>query len=835
MPGYTPPVSWRARIRPHSLPLAAILAAWCALFLPSFTGKVFFPGHDFLAATPPWDRVLSPSGCPPLPFADGPRALYPDVLFTAREWNAGRFPLWNPLVHCGSPHWTSPNAQVLNPLYLPFFLVPSPRVYGGILILAHLALALLAYAWFFEVSRSRVAALAATLALAGAPWTLFWLFAGQPLIQTWLWFPAVLLCFRRASGGAPWRWIACGGAAVAGAVAAGHLQVLAFIAVSLAMHAAGAALVEGRAVRRAAIAATMLVTGILAAGILLVPLGFDLARSYRLAEAAAEHLRPWQAAASFLPGIFGDVLSDAHWLPSAPAAYAGAVCLAALLAAARRPGPWRLWRWDLVFPLAGAVLLVYATPVARLAEAFLPGWAAVKRFYKMDGFILFWTLSLGAAAVPRLLEEGSAGTRRLGRAMLGLGLAGVAVQSALFAAAALRPESLRAAATRAAAPLIEGSARLHAPDLYPDEERALRAHYARMTSGIPEAWRRAFSPRNPRAWAPVFVALAAGACLLAASRRRDAARWAGGILVLAAAADGLTHAGPVWRQHAERDRIFPPVPGLAGLADGRVLPVPPPSGELAPPATLAPYGLAVPDGFSPTNTASKMRLVGHLNDPGSEFRGWGIFRNTVLRNPVRPAIDLFGVRRLVTVPGTPPPAEGLDPVSRGRDLDVYANPEAFPLAAWVPTARSGSDTDAREALAGKRPFDPRRVLWISGPLSGPDREDPPRAPGRVDETGRTPSSWRGTCDFPEGGWLHLSIAHDPGWRARVEGRSVPIRRANAILQAVELPPGVSRVELDYHPCGWGWGIAASAAGVALLVLLARAGRRGGVMSSGTSP
>ena len=45
----------------------------------------------------------------------------------------------------------------------------------------------------------------------------------------------------------------------------------------------------------------------------------------------------------------------------------------------------------------------------------------------------------------------------------------------------------------------------------------------------------------------------------------------------------------------------------------------------------------------------------------------------------------------------------------------------------------------------------------------------------------------------------FSMNDDPGWRARVDGRSVPIVVADGALMSVEVAPGDHHIELDYRP------------------------------------
>jgi hypothetical protein len=75
-----------------------------------------------------------------------------------------------------------------------------------------------------------------------------------------------------------------------------------------------------------------------------------------------------------------------------------------------------------------------------------------------------------------------------------------------------------------------------------------------------------------------------------------------------------------------------------------------------------------------------------------------------------------------------------------------------------------------------------------------------------------------SSDMP--GYLVLLDSHYPGWECRVDGRGVPISRANYCFRAVEVPAGKHRVEFHYGPRSFFAGLAvtflALAAGAAVL-------------------
>jgi len=133
----------------------------------------------------------------------------------------------------------------------------------------------------------------------------------------------------------------------------------------------------------------------------------------------------------------------------------------------------------------------------------------------------------------------------------------------------------------------------------------------------------------------------------------------------------------------------------------------------------------------------------------------------------------------------------------------------------------------------------RRVALLEAPLAAPLSGE---VQGAAQLEFAAPSAERLLVNarMPDRGLLIFSELYYPGWQARVDGRRVPIHRANGLLRAVEVPAGVHHVEMEYRPAGV-YGGAMLSLLTCLLVLgytaLVRAGLRRKVQSSrsNTSP
>jgi hypothetical protein len=178
------------------------------------------------------------------------------------------------------------------------------------------------------------------------------------------------------------------------------------------------------------------------------------------------------------------------------------------------------------------------------------------------------------------------------------------------------------------------------------------------------------------------------------------------------------------------------------------------------------------------------------------------------------------------------------------DVKIYENLDNLPRAFVVHRARVLDDEAAIAAMNDPsfRP-DEEAILATGGHevLSLPFI--PPRAcPEVAPLTGRRLGGERGgagedeveilsyeaervviSANLAEEGYLVLTDAYYPGWRALADGLETPIYRANLLFRAVYLPAGQHRIEFVYDPRSFKMGAAISltallglVAGIALL-------------------
>ena len=67
--------------------------------------------------------------------------------------------------------------------------------------------------------------------------------------------------------------------------------------------------------------------------------------------------------------------------------------------------------------------------------------------------------------------------------------------------------------------------------------------------------------------------------------------------------------------------------------------------------------------------------------------------------------------------------------------------------------------------------------------------------------------------------LVVSQIYYPGWKAYVDGRAVPVMRANYALSAIYLPPGPHHVRFSFEPWTFKAGLGLSMLAIAALGLM----------------
>ena len=772
-------------------------AAWALALLPlCFTGRALLSGRIYA----PID--LAYSGEPLAPFAEEygvdntRRGIFTDVYSANLPWrqavrhavSEGEWPLWNPFILCGdplagaaqpAPYYPLNALSLLLPVAFAFTFGASAQLFAG---------ALAAFLYLRDLGCRESAALLGAVGWTFSAFAAFWL--EWPMGAAASLAPLVLFAARRLVLRPGWPGTLLLAGSLVLVVLAGHPETTVHI-VGLG---AVVGIVEAAAAPRRRLLPIALWT--LAAGALalaatafyLLPvvevlrqtLQWVLRRNAVNLTAAVpigEALR--RLVASAVPPSLDLPRND----PAPPlflplvSAYAGSVLWGPALYGLAR-GPRRRDRLTL-----GAIGLVCLCAGARM-----PG------IYPLIGRLPLFSSSLNERLV-------------FGAALATACLAALGVEAWLLAAE--RGEGRRAARELALAVILAaGAFGLAAARLVP----VARA-YGYPAPGLARWVLWALLPL-----APLLLALAIAAARgLPASPRRLG--WAAAALVALLA---LQRTG-------EMGSYYPTVP--AGAFYPRVPPLdalPAPSDEpwravgldfqLVPNQGIY-YGMEDARGYQ---AILHLRFAELLRLWAEQIPSWFL----KVGDLHRPYLSLVNVRYALTPRRTR--LAGWRPVAKGPGGRLWENPNALPRAFVPRRVRLGVRPDLEvEEMSGETDFASR--AWIAPPAGDP-------GPPREERNGR---GWvvarkRGlglalTARMKQAGWAVVTETAWTGWRARLDGREVPLGVGDHAFLALAIPEGWHTAELFYRPRSFEIGLAVSTATLLLCAVgsLARARRRTG--------
>jgi hypothetical protein len=175
-----------------------------------------------------------------------------------------------------------------------------------------------------------------------------------------------------------------------------------------------------------------------------------------------------------------------------------------------------------------------------------------------------------------------------------------------------------------------------------------------------------------------------------------------------------------------------------------------------------------------------------------------------------------------------PDRSGFRSVSAAPDVNVYERAGFVPRASLVGGARVFATGEAALSALLAPGFDPRREVLLEADSGAASSPAPPPGPVEGSARIRIDEPERVVVDVRAGreAYLLLTDAWYPGWEARLDGRPVPVLRADHLFRAVRVPAGRSELCFEYRPASLRQGAAVSAvSGLIWIALIGRARRR----------
>ncbi len=800
--------------RQHLLALAVLLAITLGFFSPYlFQGRVFLAG-DALYSYLPWSGYATPGQRPKNTLITDPvnanfAGLYNEQL------KSGGLQHWNPWILTGLPSTGVTSMSGGAPgRYYPLKLLlhrwlPTLHAFMWLLIIHVFLAGALQYWYLREIGAGFAGALFGGVAFMLNGYALVWL-EFESVVAVAAFLPLLLLIMERYRR-RPARYGLLG-AVVLGIVAlSGQIQYLIYTALLLLCYAAFLLVRSWRERRdpRELRAIALAFCGTCALGALigaveLLPTLDLIQHSSRIARTFTfstffETLGrvPWRYFVTLLfPDFFGSPVLGFNLVPRLPTqeymnynelcVYLGVPTLFALVALPL--GPKRPHA-QLYLALTAVVALLLAGTVL-----YYPLFALFPGMDRMNPTRLIFLFVFVASAAAGLGLDGLAGLsrrRRLVFSALALALLGGA------AALAVAGGSSGALAVWFNAEAFAGGT-----------DPVLLDALVRL-----RAWPAALVVK------PVLLALSAAALLIAyAWWQNRAARQAALALLVALLGYDLGSFGWGYNAIVEPRQVYPRTPAIDFLTsrpgpfrvvlDGR---------QPFLINSLAPYGIQEVGGYSSFYPAAAGRYLSFMQYGEDAARGARFDRWVAFSRPQAALLNLANARYLLTAPGV----VVNNPIYRlvfREDLAVYENTAALPRAFAVHRARAVPDADQALRLLGSGGVDPGAEVilerlpdaaFLAGVREGAGGD-------RVSIERYTPDRVEVLAELGAAGWLVLSDAWDPGWRAEVDGSPAAIERADTCFRAVALGPGRHTVTFAYVPRAFHLGLLLTGVALALV-------------------
>ena len=784
MPAHRPP---RATTPVQLLQACAVLIGLLVVFLwQPITSNGYYATTDMLQSSPL--LRVAPAGytIENNLLGDPVWQMHPWLEWNRERLRQGDLPLWNPYNGSGVPHLANNVSAVLSPFSVPFYALPF-RV--ALFVAAGFKLFVLGLFTYLYLRRIRLSHLAGTVgavAFMFSAYNLLWL--NWPHPGAGICLPAGLYLVEVALAAADrtrrWAALAAYAGIVAWAFLAGHPETLFFcLGLVIVYTVFRLATAGGTGRERVVRVAEVAVATLLGAGISMVqtlPFLEYLVRSTSYAEGstrALTHFDPRFTTLHLFPNLFGSPATRYY-----------------------EPGPLR-----------GTLRLPNGDPIGS-------------NYNEAVGFYIgMVVLLLAAAGVMALVRRrGTAATTGAPRLVVGFfavtavlwflwvhdigGINGVIGSApivelsvvsrsqpmwlfALSCLAAIGVDHLCAPRRRpalAAVTFAAGAAALLLVALV--SQRLLRDYFAGQPSnGVASALAKGAVGEHLRFIGLTFAAGAGAIALLVLARGRQWARIAGGAglvaMVFAQSGFLLRHYNPT----IEPQYFYPTTPAMA--------------------AVLQSVGsdTVLVDGLLNADVNLWYRLHMPTSYDGSGVENYDLLQRRILAVP-----DHIHWERLAKVMGvrfvaTTGEAPGWERVAQAGAVNVFRVPGGVPRYFSPAGAQPAGNNEEALRTLERAGFDTLQTALIHAAVPATAGSQ-----GAVAVVREDPEEIHLKVDRSSPGWVVALSTRFPGWEATVNGKAVPLRRANVAFTALAVEAGASDVVLRYRPKSVKYGLAVTA-------------------------
>jgi hypothetical protein len=767
-------------VKPREYGQAVVIFAFMIVvfFYPLLYGRILSQA-DVIYFFPPWSVLKPPDlSAPSNPILGDQTREFLTFFKVARESIYQKeVPLWNPYIMAGTPLLADSQSALLFPLNWSFYFLPLYLGFTVSALLKMLIASLATYAFARKISLSHPAAIMAGTVYTFSIFNVFWL--NHPHTNVTIFFPLLLLLAEKIKDNPRLPLMAILGLVVGLQLLGGHVEIAFHIAVAVTLFFLFR-LIEYRKDGRALFLRLKTFVGgytlgFFLAGVLLIPFLEFLSQSATWAVRSDKNpfsLDPMGFISLILPDFFINPgwpfdISGYHGL----SLYAG-ICplILSIFVLACRPQKISVFFAGLsLFALA----IVFRLPPFFSLLTFLPLFKQTPNIYMVLFHILSVSL-LGAMGLDVILatDKDDALRGRIKKLLISTSFILPLLATGLI---------LLVMKTSFLSPILRGVESLSAPALG-------RILYQIGSNCVRSAFFVGFT----------FILLAA-ACLV-----RWPKRLLGALAVVITFVD-LFIAGSGWNPAIPVRWAKPPLPPAVHFLqqDKEVYRVAGIGSVMGPNLAtfcslqdIRGYDVPVADRY---HTFFQKVLKGKA--------AWWVYDLPKLSEGSLDFLGLMNVKYILSVESLPHPLK----LVYDKEVKIYENPNAFPrcfLAHEMEIVQDGQAALERVIALGP---ELKRVVVIEGSFSKcsaalPLSEREKAVQERVQIVRYTAQQVKVDVETSSPGFLILGDTYFPGWKANVDGKRVPIYRADYLLRAVAVEKGSHRVVFLYQPLSFRIGL-----------------------------
>ncbi len=209
-------------------PILFIIGLWFIFSSPYFLkGLIPFPSKYLVTFFPPWSAAYGmPVKNNAMP--DVITQIYPWKKLTIDTWRSGQIPIWNPFSFSGTPHAANYQSAIFSPLNLLFFILPFTDAWSIMVLLQPLLAGLFMYIFLRSLERSRHASLLGSIAFMFCGFMTVWM-AYATLGYAVLWLPLILFAIHREMKKHSWWNLVLFTVGVGLSFFSGHFQISIYV------------------------------------------------------------------------------------------------------------------------------------------------------------------------------------------------------------------------------------------------------------------------------------------------------------------------------------------------------------------------------------------------------------------------------------------------------------------------------------------------------------------------------------------------------------------------------------------------------------------------------